>query len=126
HDIGKMGIPDSVLLKPGRLTEEEFAIMQQHTVFAYEFLAPIPFLKDAIDIPYSHHERWDGSGYPQGLRGEEIPLPARIFAVVDVYDALTSDRPSRPAWPADDALEHFRGSAGKHFDPAVTEVFLQL
>ena len=126
HDIGKMGIPDRILLKPGRLTEQEFAIMQQHTVFAYEFLTPIPFLKDAIDIPYSHHERWDGSGYPQGLKGEEIPLPARIFAVVDVYDALTSDRPYRPAWSAEQALEHIRAGAGRHFDPDVTEVFLKL
>jgi PAS domain S-box-containing protein/putative nucleotidyltransferase with HDIG domain len=100
HDIGKMGVPDSVLLKRGPLSDEERKLIEQHTVYAYELLSPIDFLRPAIDIPYCHHERWDGTGYPRGLAGEEIPLAARIFAIVDVYDALTSERPYRPPGPA--------------------------
>jgi len=126
HDIGKMGIPDEILLKPGKLDEEEWALMKKHTVFARDFLEPIPFLKPALAIPYSHHEKYDGSGYPDGLAGEAIPLEARLFAVVDVYDALTSDRPYRKAWSEERALEYIVSESGKHFDPVVVEEFLQL
>jgi putative nucleotidyltransferase with HDIG domain len=125
HDIGKMGIPDLILLKPGPLTDEEWVLMRKHPVYAYEMLSRIEYLRPAIDIPYCHHEKWDGSGYPRGLKGEQIPLPARIFAVVDVYDALTSDRPYRPAWSEEKTLQLIREDSGKHFDPKVVEVFLQ-
>jgi PAS domain S-box-containing protein len=124
HDIGKMGIPDSILLKPGPLTEEEWKIMRLHPVYAYELLQPIAYLRAALDVPYCHHEMWDGSGYPRGLKGEQIPLSARIFAAVDVWDALRSDRPYRPAWPKEKTVEHIRQLAGTHFDPKVVEVFL--
>jgi PAS domain S-box-containing protein len=126
HDIGKMGIPDRILLKPGPLTDEERKIMQRHPTYAYELLAPIPFLRPALAIPYCHHERWDGTGYPRGLAGTAIPLAARIFAVVDVWDALTSDRPYRKAWHPDKVREHIRSLAGTHFDPEVVEAFLPL
>lgn len=126
HDMGKIGIPDSILLKPGPLTEEEWAVMKKHPVYAYEWLSGIPFLKKALEIPYCHHERWDGSGYPRGLKGLEIPLSTRIFAVVDVYDALTSDRPYRKAWPREKALAYIQEQAGKQFDPEVAEAFLRL
>lgn len=126
HDIGKMGIPDAILLKPGPLDEQEWAIMRTHPTLAVEFLRPITFLAPALDIPWCHHEKWDGTGYPRGLRGEEIPLAARIFAVVDVYDALTSDRPYRAAWPHERALAYIREQAGRHFDPRVVEVFEQV
>ena len=125
HDIGKMGIPDSILLKPGKLTDEDWVIMHMHPVYAYEMLAPVDYLRPALDIPYCHHEKWDGSGYPRGLKGEEIPLPARIFAVVDVYDALTSDRPYRKAWSEEKTLALIKEDSGKHFDPKVVGVFLQ-
>jgi putative nucleotidyltransferase with HDIG domain len=125
HDIGKMGVPDGILLKPGPLTDEEWVIMKKHTNFAYEMLSPIHYLRGAIDIPYCHHEKWDGTGYPRGLRGEQIPLAARIFAVVDVWDALTSDRVYRAAWPQEKALEHIRSLAGTHFDPQVVKVYLE-
>jgi len=126
HDIGKMGIPDSILHKPGPLSAEEWAIMSQHPVYAQEMLAPIAHLRAALDIPRYHHEKWDGSGYPDGLKGEQIPLTARIFAVVDVFDALTSNRPYRSAWPSNKAIEYLQEQAGKHFDPAVVEVFLRM
>ena len=126
HDIGKMGIPDRILLKPGPLTEEEWEIMRKHPVYAWELLAPIQYLRRALDIPYCHHERWDGSGYPRGLKGEEIPLSARIFAVVDVWDALISDRPYRSAWSREKALEYIKEQSGHHFDPRVVEKFLEL
>ena len=126
HDIGKMGIPDQILLKPGPLSDEEWVVMKKHPEYANQILAPIEYLRQAKHIPYSHHEKWDGTGYPRGLRGEEIPLSARIFAVVDVYDALTSDRPYRKAWPKDKALAYIREQAGKHFEPDVVEKFLQL
>ncbi|MFA5550292.1 MAG: HD domain-containing phosphohydrolase [Trueperaceae bacterium] len=126
HDIGKMGIPDEILRKPGALTAEEWELMKKHTEFAREFLEPIPFLAPAMPIPYSHHEKFDGSGYPEGLAGEAIPLEARLFAVVDVYDALTSDRPYRAAWSEEQALEHIAQGAGSHFDPEVVEEFLAL
>jgi len=124
HDIGKMGIPDHILLKPGPLSDEEWVIMRKHPVYAYELLSPIAFLKPALDIPYCHHEKWDGSGYPRGLKGEQIPLAARIFAIVDVWDALRSDRPYRAAWPEMKTMEYIREQAGTHFDPAIVELFL--
>ena len=125
HDIGKMGIPDTILLKTGKLTDEEWEIMHRHPRYAYEMLTPIEYLRPALDIPYCHHEKWDGTGYPQGLKGERIPLAARIFAVVDVFDALTSERPYRKAWTSEKALEHIRRQSGKHFDSQVVELFLK-
>ena len=126
HDIGKMGIPDNILLKPGPLTDEEWKIMRLHPVYAYDLLHPIDYLRSALDIPYCHHEKWDGTGYSRGLNGEQIPLSARLFAVVDVWDALRSDRPYRPAWPKEKTVEHIRQLAGAHFDPKVVEVFFSL
>jgi PAS domain S-box-containing protein/putative nucleotidyltransferase with HDIG domain len=126
HDIGKMGVPDNILLKPGKLTDEEWEIMSRHPTYAYQLLAPIQFLRPALDIPYCHHEKWDGTGYPRGLKGEQIPLAARIFAVVDVWDALRSDRPYRSAWPAEKVLEHIGSLGGTHFDPRVADEFLRL
>jgi PAS domain S-box-containing protein len=126
HDIGKMGIPDNILLKPGPLTPDEWVVMRQHPVYAYNLLSPILFLRSALDIPYGHHEKWDGSGYPRGLKGEEIPLAARAFAIVDVWDALCSARPYRDALPEEEALTYIREQSGKHFDPRVVETFLQL
>ncbi len=126
HDIGKMAIPDSILQKPGKLTPDEWETMRRHPEYAYEMLKDIEFLQGAVDIPYCHHEKWDGSGYPQGLKGEEIPLPARIFAIVDVWDALISDRPYREAWPLDKTLEYLREQSGSHFDPQVVEVFAKV
>jgi HD-GYP domain-containing protein (c-di-GMP phosphodiesterase class II) len=123
HDIGKMGIPDGVLMKPDILTDAEWAIMRQHPVIAFELLSPIEFLRPALDIPYCHHEKWDGSGYPRGLKGKQIPLAARIFGLVDVYDMLNSDRPYRPAWPVDRAQDYLREQSGKHFDPEVVDMF---
>lgn len=124
HDIGKMAIPDHILLKPGSLTEEEWEIMKQHPIRSREFLAETPFLHGAIPIAYSHHERWDGTGYPDGLKGEQIPLLARIFAVVDNWDALTSDRPYREAWSEDKTITYLRENAGKMFDPHIVEIFV--
>jgi len=126
HDMGKMGVPDYILLKPGPLTDKEWEIMKHHPVYAYEMLYPIEYLRPALDIPYCHHEKWDGTGYPRGLKGEEIPLAARIFAIVDVWDALHSDRPYRPAWEKEMILEHIRSLVGSHFDPKVVEMFLQM
>jgi diguanylate cyclase (GGDEF)-like protein/PAS domain S-box-containing protein/putative nucleotidyltransferase with HDIG domain len=125
HDIGKMGIPDRILHKPGPLTEEEWQVMRRHPQYAREMLQPVAFLRPALEIPYCHHERWDGTGYPRGLKGEEIPLAARIFAVVDVWDALRSDRPYRPAWSERRVCEHLRSLAGTHLEPVVVEVFLR-
>ena len=126
HDIGKMGVPDHILLKPGSLNEEEWQHMRMHAVYAYNLLSNISYLRDALDIPYCHHERWNGSGYPQGLKGEEIPLPARIFAVADVYDALTSNRPYRSGWPREKALSYIREQSGNYFDPKVVDIFLRM
>ena len=126
HDIGKIGVPDRILLKEDSLSEEEWVTMRRHPVLAYELLSPIAFLRHAIDIPYCHHEKWDGTGYPRGLKGEEIPLTARIFAIIDVWDALLSDRPYRKAWPEEKVREYLREQSGKHFDPQVAEAFFQL
>jgi putative nucleotidyltransferase with HDIG domain len=126
HDIGKMGIPDNVLLKPGPLSDEEWVIMRRHPEYANNMLSPVGYLRPALAIPFCHHERWDGSGYPRGLREEAIPLPARIFAVVDVWDALRSERPYRKAWPESKVREYLREQAGKQFDPKVISPFFQL
>ncbi len=126
HDIGKTGVPDHILLKPGSLSDEEWAIMHQHPTYAYDMLSPIAYLKPALDIPYGHHEKWDGSGYPRGLKGGEIPLAARVFAVVDVWDALRSDRPYRAGWSVEKTLDRIRSLSGIHFDPKVVDVFLQM
>jgi PAS domain S-box-containing protein len=125
HDIGKMGVPDAILHKPGALNDEEWQIMRQHPQLAYNMLSPIAYLKPALDIPYCHHERWNGKGYPRGLKGEEIPLVARIFAVVDVWDALSSDRPYREAWPKEKVLEYIRAESGSHFDTKVVGIFIK-
>lgn len=124
HDIGKMAIPDAVLLKPGPLTPEERKVIELHPVYAYEFLSSIPYLRPALDIPYCHHEKWDGTGYPRGLKGEQIPQVARIFAIVDVADALRSDRPYRKRWSEDKVRQHIREQTGQHFDPQMAEIFL--
>lgn len=126
HDIGKMGVPDNILQKTGPLDDDEWAIMHQHPIYAFDMLKSISYLRHALDIPRYHHERWDGSGYHRGQAGEEIPLPARIFAIVDVWDALLSDRPYRDAWPEEKALAHIRDQSGKHFDPRVVKAFLEL
>jgi putative nucleotidyltransferase with HDIG domain len=126
HDIGKMGIPDYILRKSGPLTEEEVEEMKKHPRLAFEMLSPIRYLHQALDIPYCHHEKWDGSGYPRGLKGTQIPLLARIFAVVDVWDALTSNRPYRSAWTEEEVRDHIRALSGTHFDPRVVEAFMNL
>jgi len=126
HDIGKMAVPDQILHKPGPLDESEWDIMRRHPKYAVQLLSPILYLKPALEIPQYHHEKWDGSGYPHGLSGQQIPLPARVFAVIDVWDALLSERPYRPAWTQKDVLEYIRDQAGKHFDPEVVEKFLSL
>jgi putative nucleotidyltransferase with HDIG domain len=125
HDIGKMGVPDAILFKPGKLTDDEWVVMKKHPELAYAMLAPIRQLREALEIPWCHHEKWDGSGYPRALKGEQIPLAARIFAIVDVWDALTSDRPYRTAWSVRKALDYIRDQAGTHFDPAVVKVCLE-
>lgn len=126
HDIGKMAIPDGILLKPGQLTEEERKLIQKHPVYAYEMLSPIDFLVPAIDIPYCHHEKWDGTGYPRRLKQDEIPFAARIFPIIDVWDALTSDRPYRKAMEQDEVRQIIKADSGKHFDPLVVDAFLEL
>jgi len=126
HDIGKMAIPDGILLKPGALTPEERLLIEKHPVYAFEMLSPIKFLVPALDIPYCHHEKWDGKGYPRGLKAEQIPLAARIFAVADVWDALVSDRPYRKGVDPKEVKEKIKADAGSHFDPRVVDVFLKL
>jgi putative nucleotidyltransferase with HDIG domain len=125
HDIGKMGIPDTILHKPEELSEAEQAIMRTHPQLAHDMLEPIAYLRDALNIPYCHHEKWDGTGYPRGLAGTQIPLEARLFAIVDVWDAITTDRPYRKSWPRQKALEYIREQGGKYFDPQLVELFLQ-
>jgi HD-GYP domain-containing protein (c-di-GMP phosphodiesterase class II) len=126
HDIGKMGVPDHILHKKTPLTKREWIAMREHPQYAFDLLYPITYLRPALDIAYCHHERWDGSGYPRGLKSEEIPLPARIFAVVDVWDALMSDRSYRKAWKRKKVVQHIRNESGVHFDPKVVEVFLNM
>jgi len=126
HDIGKMGVPDNILLKADKLTNEEWEKMRKHPDLAYDMLSSIRYLQPALDIPYCHHEKWDGSGYPRGLKGEEIPIAARIFAVADVWDAITSDRPYRKGWSKEEALEYIKEQSGQYFDPQVVEEFLSL
>ncbi len=126
HDVGKIGITDSILFKPGPLTDEEWALMKQHPVIARNLLGSIDYLKSSLAIPYSHHEKWDGSGYPQGLKGEAIPIEARMFAVIDVWDALTHDRPYRAGWPREKVRAYIQENAGTYFDPAIVKVFLEL
>jgi putative nucleotidyltransferase with HDIG domain len=126
HDIGKMAIPDTILFKTNMLTEDEWALIRKHPEFAYEWLSPITFLRSSLDIPYAHHEKWDGTGYPRGLKGENIPLAARIFAVVDVWDSLRTPRPYRPAWTDEKVRSHIRLLAGTHFQPDIVDVFLTL
>jgi putative two-component system response regulator len=126
HDVGKIGVPDSILHKPAKLSDEEWTIMRKHSQFAYDMLEDVEYLHPALDIPYCHHEKWDGTGYPRGLKGEQIPLSARIFAVADVWDALTSDRPYRPAWKKEEALDFIRVESGKHFDPQVVNLFFKV
>ncbi|MBT7073891.1 MAG: response regulator [Anaerolineae bacterium] len=126
HDMGKLGIPDSILHKKGKLTKEEWIVMKTHPIIAYDMLSAIEYLHPALDIPYSHHERWDGSGYPRGLKGTEIPLVARIFAVVDVWDALLSNRPYRKAWSKEKTLAHIQEESGKHFDPDIVAIFMDI
>jgi len=126
HDIGKMGVPDSILLKPDKLTDEEWESMRKHPTFAIEMLSPIGYLKSSLDIPYCHHEKWDGSGYPRGLKGDVIPLAARLFAVVDVWDAVTSNRPYRMAWSTEEAIQYIKEQSERFFDPKVVNVFLNM
>lgn len=126
HDIGKMAIPDSILLKPGPLTDAEWEVMKRHPVYAYDFLSNIEYLQPSLNIPYCHHEKYDGSGYPRGLKGDQIPFSARVFAVVDVWDALLSDRPYRKAWSKEKALAYIKEQSGTHFDPEVVNVFLDM
>jgi HD-GYP domain-containing protein (c-di-GMP phosphodiesterase class II) len=126
HDMGKIGIPDSILHKPDKLTDEEWTIMRKHPQLAYDMLNQVEYLRPALDIPYSHHEKWDGTGYPRGLRGDEIPMAARLFAVVDVWDALISDRPYRPAWTEEEALNYIREQSGRHFETQVVNAFFKI
>jgi HD-GYP domain-containing protein (c-di-GMP phosphodiesterase class II) len=124
HDVGKIGISDQILRKPGALSDQEWEIVKQHPLYAYQILYPITYLQPALDIPYCHHEKWDGSGYPRGLKEEEIPLAARIFAVVDVWSALRNETPYRAAWSDERAMQYIKDQSGKHFDPRVVDVFL--
>lgn len=126
HDIGKVAIPDEILFKPGPLAEEEWEIMRRHPTIAVDLLSPVTYLAPALDIPHWHHEKWDGTGYPDGLKGNQIPFPARLFALVDVYDALISDRPYRSAWSKRDAVAYIESQSGKHFDPKIVPEFMDL
>ena len=126
HDVGKIGIPDSILKKPGPLSAEEWVLMKRHPLIAYEMLSRIPYLKESLSIPLYHHEKWDGSGYPEGLKGDKIPLAARLFSIIDVFDALTSDRPYRKAWDLTETLQYIREQAGIQFDPKIVEVFISM
>jgi putative nucleotidyltransferase with HDIG domain len=126
HDIGKMAIPDAILFKPGPLNESEWELMRKHPIYAKEMLESIPFLQNALSIPYCHHERWDGQGYPQGLKGEEIPLPSRIFTIVDHWEALSSDRPYRKAIPKEQVFVYIKENEGRVFDPRLAEIFLKM
>ena len=124
HDFGNLAVPESILQKEGKLTSQEWYTVHMHPTYAYEMMAPIVYLRTVIDIPYCHHERWNGLGYPRGLRGEQIPLAARIFSVIDAYDALTSNRPYRKAWSVEKTVEHITDQSGSSFDPQVVSVFI--
>jgi len=126
HDIGKMGVPDRILNKTGQLDDKEWEEMKKHPIYAYNLLSPISYLRGALDIPYCHHEHWDGSGYPRALKGEQIPLSARIFSVIDVWDALLSNRPYREAWPRERVVRHIREISGTVLDPNIVDIFLQM
>ena len=126
HDIGKISIPDKILHKPDKLTIEEREIVQQHPETAYKLLLPITYLNKAIEIPFSHHEKWDGTGYPQKLKGKRIPVSARIFAIADVWDALSNDRPYHEAWSREKIIRYFIDESGKHFDPEIMNIFLEM
>ena len=126
HDIGKIGIPDSILWKPGPLSDDEWRVMRRHTLIGYRALKSIPFLHDALDIVLYHHERWDGSGYPEGLQGEAIPISARLYAIVGVWDSLRSDQPYRPGWTDEQARQYLMAQAGCHFDPQLVQLFLEM
>jgi putative two-component system response regulator len=126
HDMGKLGVPDTILFKTAVLNEEEWKLMRQHPQMAYEMLYPIEYLRPALEIPYCHHEKWDGTGYPRKLKGEEIPLSARLFSVVDVWDALTSNRPYRPAWSYEKSMDYIREQSGRHFDPLAVDLFMKM
>ena len=125
HDIGKIGIPDTILLKPDKLTDEEWEVIRKHPLYAYDLFYPVDYLRSSLSIPYSHHEKWDGTGYPQGLKGEQIPLPARLFAVVDVWDALSFDRVYRKAWPREKIMAYIKQQSGAQFDPGVVDLFFR-
>lgn len=125
HDIGKLALPDAILIKPGPLTADETTVMRTHTELGRDLLMRTAFLRPAVDIPYAHHERWDGTGYPRGLEGEQIPLAARIFSVVDVWDALSFPRVYKPAWPEDEVLDYLRNAAGGQLDPGIVGLFLE-
>jgi putative nucleotidyltransferase with HDIG domain len=126
HDIGKLGIPDNILLKKGKLTPREYKIIQKHPEIAYKLIYPIEYLRSSLDIPRYHHEKWDGTGYPYKLSRDHIPLSARIFAIIDVYDALSSDRPYRKAWPRKKVIEYIKSESGRHFDPFIVNTFLDM
>ena len=125
HDIGKIGIPDAILLKPGRLSSDEWDVMRKYPDYAYDLIYPVEYLRPCLPIPYSHHEKWDGTGYPQGLKGEEIPLPARLFAIIDVWQTLSSDRVYREAWPEEKVIDYIQQQSGTYFDPEAVELFLR-
>jgi HD-GYP domain-containing protein (c-di-GMP phosphodiesterase class II) len=125
HDIGKIGVPDAILLKSDALTQEEWKIVRRHPSYAYDLLYPVEYFRNCLDIPCSHHEKWDGTGYPQGLKGEQIPLAARLFAVIEVWDALSTNQPYRKAWPREKIMEYMKGQSGSHFDPAVVDLFFR-
>jgi HD-GYP domain-containing protein (c-di-GMP phosphodiesterase class II) len=125
HDVGKIGVPDSILLKSGALTQEEWEVVRRHPMYARDLLFPVEYFRNCLDIPSYHHEKWDGTGYPQGLKGKEIPLAARLFAAVDVWDTLSSDRVYGKAWPREKVMNHIQGQSGRHFDPFVVDLFLR-
>jgi len=125
HDIGKIGIPNTILLKSDTLTTQEWDVIRKHPLYAYDLFYPVEFLRSYLSIPYSHHEKWDGTGYPQGLKGEQIPLPARLFAVVDVWDTLSFDRVYRKAWSREKIIDYIQGQSGSHFDPQAVDLFFR-
>ena len=126
HDIGKIAIPDNILFKPGELTEEEWEVMRKHPMYAFELLSPVTYLQKCVDIPYCHHEHWDGSGYPRGLIGPQIPLAARLFTIIDVWDALSTDRCYRAGWQTEAVKKYIAEQSGRLFDPQIVDIFLEM